>query len=110
MADEHIWRRDCGSAKQLVEFVGDAAGRSWQRTRVAPAEAGATVAARARETCDRWVYQTPAQRRAAKRRIEYDRRAALAVTPDVQPVIPNAHQPSGRRSPHCWPIRTCTSA
>jgi len=96
MTDEHIWRSDCCGAKELVEFVGDATRRSWKRSRVAPSEAGAIVAARPRMASDSGLHETPAQRRTAKRRIEDHRRAALAVTPDVQPVIPEAYQPSGR--------------
>src|SRR5262245_39793653 len=95
MADQDVWRRDGGRTKQLVEFVGDAASGSRQRARLAPAKTGAIVAARAREAGDRGVHQTPAQRRAAKRRIEDYGRSAVAITPDVQPVSTNAHQPSG---------------
>src|SRR5262245_10471955 len=109
MADEHVRRRDCGSAKQRVEFVGHAASGAWQRTRVTPAEAGAIVAARAREARDSRLHETPTQRGTAERCIEDHRRTTLAVTPDVEPVMPDAHQPSGRRSPHRWPIRTCIS-
>jgi len=79
-----------------MEFVSDPSRRSWQRPRVTPAEAGAIVAARSRETRDSRLHETPAQRRAAERRIENYRRAALALTPDVQPVASDAHQPSRR--------------
>ena len=97
MADEDIWRRDCGRAKQLVEFVGDPASHSWKRARVTPAEAGAIVAERAREAGHRRVHEAPAQRRAAKRCIEDDGWSAVPITPDVQPVSADADQPSGRR-------------
>src|SRR5439155_7123166 len=86
--------------------VGDAPPRPWQRIHLPPPEAAPIVDARPGRTRDRRMHEAPAQRRAAKRRIEYHRRTTIAVTPDVEPVSSNAHQSSGRWNRHYWPMAT----
>ena len=76
--DEHERRRDAGALEQHRQLVSHATRRSRHRPGVAPAKAGAIVAAGARQRGDLRLDERPADGGASERRVHDHRRRACS--------------------------------
>jgi hypothetical protein len=96
VSDQQEGRIDTGALEQCAQLSRDAAGRSREGTRIAPSEAGAIIAADARQTAHRRLHQRPAHRGAAKCGVQHDRGRALPGAEEMKPVTADIDQPPGR--------------
>jgi hypothetical protein len=97
VTDQYVGSRHRLAAEQIVQFVRDAADRSWKRTGVAPSEPGAVIRAGTCHASERRLNETPTQRRRPKGGIEDDRRSALPGTSEVEAMSSHVDKTPGWR-------------